>query len=275
LDVNTIKVRKSVRTFSDRPIPSEVMARLEDFARHDTNPFGVPITFKFLDRKRDGVSSPVIVGANTYVAAKYRRQEDAELGFGYSFEKFVLLATSLGLGTVWLAATIDRKAFERALGVGADEVMPAVSPIGYAAEKRSVRESLMRRNMKSDDRAPFESLFFRGDFDHPLGEAEAGGLLGPLQMVRWSPSATNKQPWRLVVDGSKVHFYEHRTRGYARESTGDIQKVDMGIAACHFQIAAEEAGLPGRFLKEDPGLRASKDTDYVTTYAASAGTPLL
>lgn len=275
MDVNTIKVRKSVRTFSDRPIPSEVMARLEDFARHDTNPFGVPITFKFLDRKRDGVSSPVIVGANTYVAAKYRRQEDAELGFGYSFEKFVLLATSLGLGTVWLAATIDRKAFERALGVGADEVMPAVSPIGYAAEKRSVRESLMRRNMKSDDRAPLESLFFRGDFDHPLGEAEAGGLLGPLQMVRWSPSATNKQPWRLVVDGSKVHFYEHRTRGYARESTGDIQKVDMGIAACHFQIAAEEAGLPGRFLKEDPGLRASKDTDYVTTYAASAGTPLL
>lgn len=39
---------------------------------------------------------------------------------------------------MWLAATIDRRAFERALGVGADEVMPAVSPIGYAAERRSV-----------------------------------------------------------------------------------------------------------------------------------------
>ncbi|MDD6601580.1 nitroreductase family protein [Parafannyhessea umbonata] len=181
----------------------------------------------------------------------------------------------MGLGTVWLAATIDRKAFERALGVGADEVMPAVSPIGYAAEKRSVRESLMRRNMRSDERAPFEELFFRGGFDHPLVEGEAGSLLRPLQMVRWSPSATNKQPWRLVFDGSKVHFYEHRTRGYARKSTGDIQKVDMGIAACHFQIAAEEAGLPGEFLKEDPGLRAPEDTDYVTTYATSAGTPLL
>lgn len=159
--------------------------------------------------------------------------------------------------------------------MGADEVMPAVSPIGHAAEKRSVRESLMQGNMRSDGRAPFESLFFRGGFDHPLSEDEAGSLLGPLQMVRWSPSSTNKQPWRLVVDGSKVHFYEHRTRGYARESTGDIQKVDMGIAACHFQIAAQEAGLTGGFLKEDPGLRASEDTDYVTTYAASAGMPLL
>jgi hypothetical protein len=151
MDSSTIKARKSVRTFNDRPIPDELMAKLEDFTKHDTNPFGVPITFKFLDRKRDGVSSPVIVGANTYVAAKYHRQEDAELGFGYSFERFVLLATSLGLGSVWLAATIDRKAFERALGVGADEVMPAVTPLGYAADKRSVRETLMRKNMRSEN----------------------------------------------------------------------------------------------------------------------------
>ena len=270
MDSSTIKARKSVRTFNDRPIPDEVLAKLEDFTKYDTNPFGVPVTFKFLDRKCDGVSSPVIVGADTYVAAKYRRQEDAELGFGYSFERFVLLATSLGLGTVWLAATIDRKAFERALCVGADEVMPAVTPLGYAADKRSLRETLMRKNMRADDRAPFESLFFRGDFDHPLVEGEAGGLLEPFQMVRWSPSATNKQPWRLVIDGSKVHFYEHRTKGYARESTGDIQKVDMGIAACHFQIAAEEAGLPGEFLKEDPGLRTPEDTSYVTTFVTSA-----
>ena len=269
MDSSTIKARKSVRTFNDRPIPDEIIAKLEDFTRHDTNPFGVPITFKFLHRKRDGVSSPVIVGANTYVAAKYRRQEDAELGFGYSFERFVLLATSLGLGTVWLAATIDRKAFERALGVGADEVMPAVTPLGYAADKRSVRETLMRKNMRSDERAPFESLFFKGDFDHPLGEGEAGSLLEPLQTVRWSPSATNKQPWRLVVDGEKVHFYEHKTKGYARESTGDIQKVDMGIAACHFQIAAQDAGLAGVFTKTDPGIEVPEATDYVTTFVIS------
>ena len=150
MDISTIKARKSVRTFDGEPLSSETLAQLEDFIQKDENPFGIPITYRMLDRKRDGVSSPVIVGADTYIAAKYRRQEDAELGFGYSFERLVLYATSLGLGTVWLAATIDRKAFERALEVAPDEVMPAVTPIGYAAEKRSVRESLMRRNMKSD-----------------------------------------------------------------------------------------------------------------------------
>lgn len=270
MDISTIKARKSVRTFNGEPLSSETLAQLEDFIQKDANPFGIPITYRMLDRKRDGVSSPVIVGADTYIAAKYRRQEDAELGFGYSFERLVLYATSLGLGTVWLAATIDRKAFERALEVAHDEVMPAVTPIGYAAEKRSMRESLMRRNMKSDSRAPFESLFFAGDFTHPLSEEKAGHLLEPLQLVRWSPSATNKQPWRIVVDGKNVHFYEHKTRGYARESTGDIQKVDMGIAACHFEIAAQELGIEGAFRKCDPGITAPDSTDYITTYVMDA-----
>lgn len=267
MDISTIKERKSVRTFDGEPLSAETLSQLEDFIQKDENPFGVPITYRMLDRRRDGVSSPVIVGADTYIAAKYRRQEDAELGFGYSFERLVLYATSLGLGTVWLAATIDRKAFERALEVAPDEVMPAVTPIGYAAEKRSVRESLMRRNMKSDSRVPFESLFFAGDFTHPLTEEGAGRLLEPLQMVRWSPSATNKQPWRIVVDGKNVHFFEHKTRGYARETTGDIQKVDLGIAACHFEIAARESGIEGTFRKCDPGIPAPDGADYITTYA--------
>ena len=270
MDISTIKARKSVRTFDGEPLSAETLAQLEDFIQKDENPFGIPITYRVLDRRRDGVSSPVIVGADTYIAAKYRKQEDAELGFGYSFERLVLYATSLGLGTVWLAATIDRKAFERALEVAPDEVMPAVTPVGHAAEKRSMRESLMRRNMKSDSRAPFESLFFAGDFTHPLSAEKAGHLLEPLQLVRWSPSATNKQPWRIVVDGKNVHFYEHKTRGYARESTGDIQKVDMGIAACHFEIAAQELGIEGAFRKCDPGITAPDGTGYITTYVMEA-----
>ncbi len=85
------------------------------------------------------------------------------------------------------------------MDVAADEVMPAVTPIGYAAEKKSRRETLMRKKMKSDERVPFDELFFAGDFDHPLAEANAGALAAPLQMVRWAPSATNKQPWRVVA----------------------------------------------------------------------------
>lgn len=66
----------------------------------------MPIAFRILDREKYGLSSPVILGAETCIDAKCKRQEHAELAFGYSFEKLVLFATTLGLGTVCLAATL-------------------------------------------------------------------------------------------------------------------------------------------------------------------------
>lgn len=66
----------------------------------------MPITFRILDREKYGLSSPVILGAETYIGAKCKRQEHAELAFGYSFEKLVLFATTLGVGTVWLAGAL-------------------------------------------------------------------------------------------------------------------------------------------------------------------------
>ncbi len=266
MNTETIRNRKSVRTYEERQIPEHVMQQIRDFLNQDDNPFGVPIPFFILDAKKDGLSSPVILGADTYVAGKYKKQKNAEVAFGYSFEKFVLYATTLGLGTVWLAATIDRKAFEKAIHLEEGEVMPAVTPLGYAAKKRSVRENLMRKGMKSDMRLPFDSLFYSGDFQHSLKESDAGIWKTPLTMVRLAPSATNKQPWRAVTAGEKVHFYEVKTKGYDSKSTGDIQKVDLGIALCHFEIGAKEAGLNGRFLQADPEIPTAEDTEYIATY---------
>ena len=98
----TIRERKSVRTYQEKAIDGESMSQIRNFLTEVGNPFGVPLRFDILDAKRDKVSSPVILGADTYVAGSYKRQENAELAFGYSFEKFVLYASELGLGTVWL-----------------------------------------------------------------------------------------------------------------------------------------------------------------------------
>lgn len=265
MNTETIENRKSVRTFNEEPVPAEMMAQVRDFLQHDENPFGVAIEYFILDAKKDRVSSPVIVGADTYVAGKCRRQKNAEIAFGYSFEKFILFATSLGLGTVWLAGTIDRKAFERAIDLKEDEMMPAVSPLGFAAKKRSLRDSMMRKGLKSDSRMPFAELFFRDSFQQPLEEKDAGIWKTALDMVRLAPSATNKQPWRVIVTKDGIHLYEKKTKGYANQS-GDIQKVDLGIAMYHFEISADQSGLKGRWIQEDPGIQAAQDTEYIATF---------
>ena len=86
-------------------------------------------------------------------------------------------------------------------------------------------------------RLPFGELFFDGTFGKALGEGEALDFVPSLKMVQLAPSAANKHPWRAVVDGSKVHFYEASTM---KESPlGDVQKVDIGIALAHFEMRGD------------------------------------
>ena len=150
-----IKARKSVRTFDGHPLREADRAKLATFIEKIDNPFGLPVEFRLLDAKAHGLSSPVIVGAEQYVAAKAARAPGFELACGYSFERFCLFAASLGLGTVMLAATLSRDAFEKAMELQDAEVMPVASPVGYPAARRSVREGLMRKAIRADERLPF------------------------------------------------------------------------------------------------------------------------
>ena len=162
---------------------------------------------------------------------------------------------------------MKRELFEKAAGVSEGEMMPCVSPLGYPAKKMSVREAMMRRGVKADSRIAFGELFFDGSFGKPLTESAAGSLKDILEAVRLAPSAVNKQPWRAVVCEGKAHFYEKRTRGYVAENGWDLQLIDMGIALCHFEAAAEECGLGVSFEIADPGLSGQGDMQYVATYS--------
>ncbi len=263
---DVIRRRKSVRTFNGESLRPEEKQKLDAFLKTVDNPFGIPIEFRILDAKEYGLSSPVIIGTDEYVAAKVSRIPQSEIACGYSFEAFCLFAESLGIGTVMLAATISRDAFEKAMEVKDTEVMPVASPIGYPAEKRSVREKLMRKGIKADERIPFAALFFENSFAQSLSPERAGIFRDALEMTRLAPSAGNKQPWRAIVCGDKVHFYEKKAKAMQNSPLGDIQKVDIGIALAHFDLTLKESGVAGRFAAEDPGLEAGDQTEYIVTY---------
>lgn len=258
-----IRNRKSVRTFEKSPLRAEDRNMLSEYLTTLSNPFGVPVEFRILDTESEGVSSKVIVGAGTWLGAKVDRVPNCEAALGYEFEKFVLYAQSLGIGTVWLAATIDRPAFERAMEVAEGQVMPAVTPLGYPANKKSVRETLMRRALKADERLPFHDLFFQGGFSSPLTPVVAGEFQTALEMVRLAPSAGNKQPWRVVMCNDIAHFYEKKTM--SDNPLGDIQKVDIGIALAHFALVLEESGAEIRYFMEDPGLSVDEGLAYIVS----------
>lgn len=254
-----VKTRKSVRTFDGRPISAEDREKLCAYIKAIPNPYDIPVKFVLLDAKEHGLSSPVIQGEDLYIAAKVEKQPHGEEAFGFSFEKMVLYAWSLGIGTTWIGGTLDRPHFEKVLGAKGRERMYGVTPLGYPAGKRSEVDINLRGSVKGDERLPASELFFDRSFSTPLPMNEQR-LSDILEAIRWAPSAANMQPWRVVKDGDKFHFYEKHTKHYDAENYGDVQKLDMGIALCHFMSMTS-----GKLTISDPGIGIDDDMEYIAT----------
>lgn len=258
-----IKGRKSVRTYDGTPISEEHRKDILDHIKEISNPFDIPVEFVLLDAKEYGLSSPVLSGENLYVAGKVEKKPYADVAFGYSFERLILYAWTLGIGTVWIGGTMKRDDFEKAAGLKENEMMPCVSPLGYPAEKRSLKETMMRKGIGADRRIPAEKLFYDGIWDKAyIPDKETAEI---LEMVRWAPSAVNKQPWRIMIRDGIFHFYEKKDKGYVNEATGDLQKIDVGIALCHFIMGLEEKGKEAEVIISDPKADIPDDAEYIAS----------
>ena len=266
---DVIRARRSVRTFDGKPLSPSDLESLSAFAEQIDNPYGIPVEFRFLDATKQKLPCPIVTGTNHFVGGKVRKVPHMEEAFGYTMETLVLYAQSLGIGSVWIGGTMDRPAFEQAMELTGEERMPCMSPLGYPAAKRSIKETMMRKAIHADSRELFTSLFFDGSFGKPLTREKACQLAVPLEMVRLAPSAVNRQPWRVVVTERAAHFYLKHTKGFVSQPVGDMQKIDVGIALCHFDLCAQERKIPAQFTVHNPGLQTDPDTEYIGSYLLS------
>jgi hypothetical protein len=189
--------------------------------------------------------------------------------FGYVFEYIILKATELGLQTCWLGGTFKRANFGSRLVTSDQEIIPAVSPVGYARRRRSLLDRTFRTFAGSKKRKPWRELFFDSSFANPLSPNKIGSWAQLLEMVRLAPSASNKQPWRIVLDrdGQTLHLYLSRTSGYGRLFSVDLQRIDMGIAMCHLALSAHELGIQGELIERPPEIgRLPERTTYVASF---------
>ncbi len=283
----SVRKRRSVRTYDKRKVDLCMREKIMEYAEGLQNPLGPKVTFRLLDKASDPKGDKlgtygIIKGAELYVGAKIKREEYAPEALGYDFEQLVLYLTDMGLGTCWLGGTFNKGAFAEAMDVQDDEIFTIVSPIGYTADKMSLVEVMMRRGSKGDHRLPWEELFYDGKFGRPIvvGDADAvfqakdviGEYADVLEMVRLAPSAVNRQPWRIVVErgdaeGIKAfHFYQSGIKADDSESV-QMHRIDMGIAICHFHLAALEKGLKGKFERVEPAdVDAPENTAYIISW---------
>lgn len=267
-----IKERISVRTYDPKPLNEEQKKILEDYSKNIEAPFDGKTRFKIVDNETTLNNNiklgtyGVIKGASSFIVSAVREGDFNLEELGYKLEKVILFATSLELGTCWLGGTFKKSEFSKAMEIQQNELLPIVTPIGYKAKSRSVAEKLMRVVAGSNNRKQWEEIFFHKGFDNKLTKNQAGVFAEALEMIRLAPSASNKQPWRLVVDNDMVHFYICHAKGYSSALGFDMQRIDMGIAMCHFDLTLKEAGVFGSFKIVEPNIKVNKDTEYINSW---------
>jgi len=278
--IEIIQRRYSCRNYREIPIESEKQRALSDFlAMNRRGPLGSQARFSLIAAVDQDVAS--LKGLGTYGFIKNAKgffvgavEEGPKFleDFGYLQERIILRATDLGLGTCWLGGSFSKSAFAKKIALAPGERMPAVVAVGYADEGKRDKD-FIRKSAGAATRLPAEKLFFEGEFGKSLSPQAAGPYAKVLECVRWAPSASNRQPWRLLRTETGWHFYLARSKNYGKGTLvynllhlADLQRVDMGIAMCHWEFTARELALDGGWTIEGPALPMPERTEYIVTW---------
>jgi hypothetical protein len=260
--LDLIRSRTSVRRFTGELVTGKARQELARCCQGvQTGPFGGACHFQLIDNRIAGGDHGerlgtygIIRGARTYLAGATESIRHGLEDFGYLFELLVLKATDLGLGSCWLGGSFTRSRFAKTMDLREEQIIPAVSPIGIPTKQRSMVDRVIRWGAGSRKRKSWGELFYDCGTAAPLSQDKAGGFATALEMVRLAPSASNRQPWRCIKAGDTIHFYLQRSPGYGAGTSIDLQRIDMGIAMAHFDLAMEATGAGGGWRVSDSAI---------------------
>ena len=88
-----------------------------------------------------------------------------------------------------------------------------------------------------------------------------------MENVRLAPSASNKQPWRILYEAKQniFHFFIARAFSYKLMGVVSLPDIDLGIAMSHFALTLQELGIKGKW-QIDPNAPKEKTVDYIASW---------
>ena len=69
----------------------------------------------------------------------------------------------------------------------------------------------------------------------------------------------------MIVTEEAVHFYLQRSKGFSGGNL-DMQKIDLGIALCHFELMAKELGINTEFVVAEPNIPCKDGAEHIASY---------
>lgn len=237
--IDVIRRRRSVRTFSPEPLNPEHRDVIECVIGSSVDskaPFGTVPRIIHMDAGDDDPprigTYGVIKGPKGYLVGICENRREGEIDLGYVMENIVLRLTGMGIGTCWLGGTFKKTQIKDIIDLRENEVVAALIPYGYPADRGRLVERLMKMAAGSSQRKPIDELFDRTEvMDESLTEC--------LEGVRLAPSSLNNQPWRGRVESDRVHLCMELPKKQD-DTLMRMRHLDMGIAMQHLEAVCNE-----------------------------------
>ena len=234
--VELIPRRRAIRVYDGRLVTKSGLDRLTRLVS-ECNPFD-DVHIAVVDAVPEGFFKGIvgsyfrIEGApSSLVLAVSGNDPDRYWRLGYLTELVVLEATSIGLSTCWATGSFSRKVVDEVVSLDSDAHLVGVVSLGYASE-----------TPKPQRRKPLARI--APGFDSWPRWAVRG-----VEAARLAPSAVNRQPWRFTcIDGGKVGL----SMDAGILGVSQIPRLDCGIAAAHFELGANDAGVEGIWSSAGP-----------------------
>ncbi|MBM7624630.1 nitroreductase family protein [Sporohalobacter salinus] len=251
--------RKSVRNYSDQSLSEEELKEIENLINDLEGLDNIDLNAYLM---KDGdqafeVMSGLIGNFGKIKAPHYLMvtSESADLyreNAGFMIEEFVLKLTTRGLATCWLGGHFETEDVKKLIEIPEEHELLFAIAFGYPENNNSpYREEIEGIKRKSLSEIIINNEQLNSEDD----------LKEIFEAVRVAPSAANSQPWRFELDGEKIHVFLDNRGLIKSYFLGEINKVDIGIALKHLEIAAEYYEQSLEFKKIEGA--ASGDLDYV------------
>ena len=280
-----IQNRKSVREFSYKNVPVEVMEDIKRYyggrARRLIPELNTELRLFGLDARTflEGAAGykSFLIGSPQYMVLLSEKHPQAGLNAGFIMEDLILKLADMGLDSCWLTFT-DSDFVKAALEIESDLEVAAIAAFGYGV-KTTKRLRLNVRSMSNVDIAAqrqyfapkrgVHNLVFMNSWGNTEGVDEFIGFYDDMLWEAFyaasqAPSYLNRQPYGFVIHEGQLTLVE-----VADEYTGAIDaKLNLGVVLLHFTaVAAQWAGKVEWRFGENPKLQLPEGYEAVASCA--------
>jgi len=235
--------RKSVRNYDPTPIDTN---RREEISTNlqSIKPLlsGIKTEFKIISPNQ--VTRKLGNKAPHFIAAFSEAKDAYKVNIGFMLQQMDLQFSATGLGSCWLGIPQPSKDITDSSNLEFIILMAFGNP----------NETLYRTNA---------SEFKRKSLTEITNIEGAHELLEP---ARLAPSAVNLQNWYFTGNMNAIHAYSFKPNFLRNIVGGSYYPVNMGIALCHLQLAAEYKGWNTKFVFDSSkDKNPPKNLEYVAS----------